>query len=276
MKHKPLKALIAAVAAFSILSGCAASGPPPSPTLSEARQERTPLLIASLEPTAVDPEDALLLDDDWAWNDDFDDEFYTVPDPLEKFNRVMFVFNDRLYFWVLKPVAKGYRTVVPRPARTGLRNFFHNLGAPVRIVNNILQGKGQAAEAEVARFLYNATVGVLGFGNPAREHPGLNPGAADLGQTLGRYGIGDGFYLVWPVLGPSTLRDSVGRFGDSWLHPTNYVEPIELVLGAYALNTVNTTSFHIGDYESLKSAALDPYQSLRDAYIQLRRAKIKQ
>jgi len=76
-------------------------------------------------------------------------------------------------------------------------------------------------------------------------------------------------------LGPSTLRDSVGRFGDSWLHPTNYVDPSELVLGAYALNTINTISFRIGDYEAFKAAALDPYLSLRDAYIQLRQAKIK-
>jgi phospholipid-binding lipoprotein MlaA len=278
MKRMPLLALLFAAATAALVAGCASPRPaavPPSVEMQGKPGPKPEMLVAGLEPVAMPSEEELFPEDDWDWEDDPLEDFYIVADPLEPFNRAMFVFNDKLYFWVLKPVAQGYRAVVPRPARTGVRNFFTNIGAPVRIVNNILQGKGQAAEAELARFLYNTTVGVLGFGNPARHNPGLNPDSADLGQTLGRYGIGDGFYIVWPVLGPSTLRDSVGRFGDGWLYPSNYIEPVEGAVAAYALDSINATSFRIGDYESLKAAALDPYQSLRDAYIQLRQAKIK-
>jgi phospholipid-binding lipoprotein MlaA len=215
------------------------------------------------------------INDDWDWEDEYNGEFYTVADPLEPFNRAMFVVNDRLYFWVLKPVAQGYRTVVPRPARSGVRNFFYNLGAPIRIVNNVLQGNVQAAEAEVARFLYNSTVGVLGFGNPARGNPGLNPENVDLGQTLGRYGFDDGFYLVWPVLGPSTLRDSIGMFGDYWLRPLSYLDHFEVNLALSGVQIINDTSFRIGDYEAVKEAAIDPYQAFRDGYIQIRQSKIR-
>lgn len=225
-------------------------------------------------PLADDP----LMDD--PLKDEFDaleDEgtMYTVADPLEPFNRAMFTFNDKLYFWLLKPVARGYRAVTPRPVRSGISNFFRNLLAPVRLVNNILQGKGQAAEAELAKFLYNSTVGVFGFGNPAKKHPALNPEPEDLGQTLGSYGIGDGFYIVWPVLGSSTLRDTVGDVADGFLNPVSYAEPFEAYLALQGLDTVNTLSFRIGDYETLKRAALDPYEALRNAYIQLRQSKIK-
>jgi phospholipid-binding lipoprotein MlaA len=144
------------------------------------------------------------------------------------------------------------------------------------MVNCILQGKGRAASAELTRFLINSTVGVLGFGNPAKRWSELSPKAEDLGQTLATYGIGDGFYIVWPILGPSTLRDSVGRVGDWFLNPVSYVHPTEAYLGIRATETVNETSFRIGDYESLKEAAIDPYVAFRNAYIQHRKKKVKE
>jgi phospholipid-binding lipoprotein MlaA len=122
--------------------------------------------------------------------------------------------------------------------------------------------------------MLNSTVGVLGFGNPAAQHPDLNPDSEDLGQTFGRYGIGNGFYIVWPVLGPSTLRDSVGKVGDWFLDPVNYVEPS---LDRYLIKAgdkINATSLRIGEYEALKEAAIDPYTAFRDFYIQYRQEKV--
>lgn len=266
--------LISVISALIIISGCAG---PSQETYAVDLSSPPVLLVASADPQGISPEEAALLDPDFSEDEDSEKEDFMVADPLEGFNRAMFFVNDKLYFWVFKPLALGYRAVVPQPARRGVRNFFYNLAAPVRIFNNILQGKGQAAEAEVARFLYNTTVGVLGFGNPAGKHQGLNPQAEDLGQTLGRYGIGDGFYLVIPGIGPTTLRDSLGMVGDYFLSPANYyIEPIETSLTVKGVTVVNDISLRIGDYEALKNAALDPYQAFRNGYIQLRQARIKE
>ena len=198
-----------------------------------------------------------------------------IADPLAPWNKVMFQFNDKLYFWILKPVAKGYRAVVPQVVRNSVKNFFVNLAFPARFVNSLLQAKDQNATDELGRFLFNSTVGVLGFWDAAGKfYPDLNPVSEDLGQTLGRYRMGNGFYIVWPVLGPSTLRDSVGLFGDRFLNPVTYVEPTEASLGINAYDKVNGLSFHIGDYEALKDAALDPYEAFRNAYIQYRSKKV--
>ncbi|HSL60870.1 MAG TPA: VacJ family lipoprotein [Desulfotignum sp.] len=198
-----------------------------------------------------------------------------VSDPLYPFNYAMYVFNDRLYFYVLKPVAKGYEAVMPIPARRGIRNFFHNLMFPVRFVNNLLQGKLEQASDEFGIFLVNSTAGILGFNQVAQKYLDMHTSQEDLGQTLGTYRIREGFYLVLPVLGPSTLRDALGRAGDSFITPVNYVEPWELEWGLRVLDVVNRTSFHIGDYEAMKKAALDPYAAIRDAYIQNRQMQIK-
>jgi phospholipid-binding lipoprotein MlaA len=210
------------------------------------------------------------------FDEEFEEDKVQIADPLVFWNRAMFHFNDKFYFWALKPVARGYRAVVPSPVRIGVKNFFTNLTTPIRLVNCMLQWKWQAANAEFARFMLNSTVGILGFGNPAKKYPKLNPSEEDLGQTLGAYGIGNGFYIVWPFLGPSTLRDSVGLVGDLFLHPVYYVEPTEVGIGIIGYKIVNDTSLKIGDYESLKKAAINPYEAFRDAYIQHRRSKVKE
>jgi phospholipid-binding lipoprotein MlaA len=199
-----------------------------------------------------------------------------VADPIEGWNRAMFHFNDKMYFWVLKPVASGYKRVTPEIVRRGVKNFFYNLTFPIRFVSSVLQAKGDKAAGEVGRFVLNTTTGVLGFGNPAKPHDQLNPSAEDLGQTFGHWGIGNGFYIVWPVLGPSTARDSVGKVGDYFLDPVTYVEPWYLSVGIRAVDVVNETSFMIGDYEALKDAAIDPYVSLRHAYIENRKKKVEE
>ncbi len=296
MNQKTWPALAAIIIVIIGLIGCAGSrakapaeapgAPPAGPTAPAAVQaENTTALSApDLSPLAPETqaqapltkEEEMLLEDDTDWSLQPDEEIYTVADPLEKYNRGIFYINDKLYFWVMKPVAQGYSFILRPPARSGIKNFFYNVAAPVRIVNNILQGKGRAAEAEWARFLYNTTVGVLGFGNPADKHPELNPAEEDMGQTLAGYGLGDGFYLVWPLLGPSTLRDTAGMVGDRFLNPVGFVERWQDSLALSATKEVNNLSFRIGDYESLKKAALDPYESFRNAYIQLRQSKIRQ
>jgi phospholipid-binding lipoprotein MlaA len=154
---------------------------------------------------------------------------------------------------------------------------------PVRFANCLLQGKFKAADGEFGRFLVNSTIGLAGLFDPAGQFPELNPPEEDFGQTLGHYTVGNGWYLVWPFLGPSTVRDSVGAVGDWVLNPFSFMTLINVDAGAlttttnmgvFAVRTVNDTSFRIGDYETLKDAALDPYEAFRDAYIQNRTSKI--
>jgi len=210
--------------------------------------------------------------DDW----DDEEEIDIIADPLEPINRAFFYFNDKLYFWVLKPVATGYTKVAPEPVRVGVRNFFRNLFMPVRAVNCLLQGKIDGFGNEIGRFLVNSTIGVLGFMDPAEKVCHLERKEEDFGQTLGFFGLGPGIYINWPILGPCSLRDSVGLAGDAFLNPINYlVEPTKYNLATKGYDQVNKTSLSIGNYESIKDAALDPYVSLRDAYHQYRIEKIK-
>ncbi len=199
-----------------------------------------------------------------------------VADPLYYFNYGMYAFNDVLYFGVLKPVATGYKFVTPGFVRQGVNNFFHNLLFPVRFVNNLLQGEIKDAGSEIGIFLINTTVGVLGFGQVAQNAFDIHTADEDFGQTLGSYSIGNGFYLVLPIFGPSTLRDSIGSIGDYFLTPVNYVRPWELSTGLKVYDTINYTSLHIGDYEALKEASLDPYTAIRSAYIQNRIKKVEE
>lgn len=215
-----------------------------------------------------------------------EDSLALVADPLSGFNRAMFTFNDDIYFGLLRPIAIGYRFVVPTPARVSIKNFFFNLLTPVRLINCLLQGKGRAAGGELGRFFINTTVGMLGFYDPAQIYPELNPPSEDFGQTLGHWTIGNGFYIVWPFFGMSTLRDTVGSVGDWAINPVSFMQLINLDAGAltsgttnvvaFSVRVVNDTSFRIGDYEALKNAALDPYEAFRNAYIQYRLSKIAQ
>jgi phospholipid-binding lipoprotein MlaA len=211
-------------------------------------------------------------------DDDLDelDEDIEIADPLEYWNRAMFHFNDKLYFWVFKPVATGYKAVVPTPIRGNFQNFFNNLGGPIRFVNCFLQGKMASGGKEICRFVINSTAGIGGLWDLASRHEELKQVAdEDLGQTLGYYRMGNGFYLVWPFLGSSTLRDSIGMAGDMFLDPITYVNPTEAALGLRTFDAVNQTSFRIGDYEAFKEAAIEPYEAFRDAYIQHRASKVK-
>ncbi len=210
-------------------------------------------------------------------SEDFNEPYESdsISDPLYYLNYLMYSVNDFLYFQAIKPIAKGYKAIIPVQVRKGLSNFFHNIIFPVRFTNNILQGEIKDAGTEIGIFVINSTVGVLGFAQVAQNEFDLHTADEDLGQTLGSYSIGNGFYLVLPLLGPSTFRDLIGRVGDSFLNPVNYVEPWGYSAGIKAVETINTISFHLGDYEALKKASLDPYVAIRNAYIQNRKEKIK-
>jgi phospholipid-binding lipoprotein MlaA len=212
--------------------------------------------------------------------DEFDDtvngESAEVFDPLSGYNRFMTQVNDRLYFWFFKPVAEGYRFVVIEPVRVCIGNFFDNLGFPIRFVNNLLQMKAQPAGIEAARFGMNTTVGVLGFFDPAASWLELYPRREDFGQTLGHYGADGGFHIVLPFLGPSNLRDVMGRIPDYFLDPLNYIDHWETRLALDSLYIINETSLRIGQYEAMKKDAIDMYIFLRNAYEMKRTREIEE
>ena len=158
-----------------------------------------------------------------------------------------------------------------------MKNFFSNLGFPIRFVSCLLQADFGGAATEVGRFTINTIWGIGGLLDPSSgKELDLQKQDTDLGQTLGFYGVGQGFYIVWPVLGPSSPRDSVDVVGDYFLYPVSYINPWYAWLGVRGYEEVNGTSLRIGDYESLKEAAIDPYMALRDAYVQYRLKKVEQ
>ena len=187
-----------------------------------------------------------------------------LADPIEPVNRAFFTFNDAFYLWVLEPVAGGYAYVLPTGGRMRIENFFNNLGYPGRAVNCLLQGDPKGTWIETARFCTNTTVGILGFGDPATHYLELEPQKEDFGQTFAVYGLGPGFFINWPIFGPSTVRGTCGAVLDWPLYAPNYVPGLTLY------ERINYTSLHLGEYQEMKSAALDPYIGLKNAYWQHR------
>ncbi len=257
---------------------------------SASAQEKSPESVQILSETETD-EDF----EDEEFDDGFEDEFENseeeIFDPLSGYNSVMTEFNDGFYVYVLDPVARGYRWIMPDPARRGVKNFFHNLLFPIRFVNNALQLKPINAGEEMFRFIINSTVGIFGIWDPAKEWFGLEAHEEDFGQTLGYYGVGGGFHIVLPFLGPSNLRDMFSLYPDMQMDPVYYVDnrPYNFPMkeGEYLglsrqtiqqtnllmLKTVNKESLRIGQYENLKKDAIELYPFLRDVYEQ-NRAKL--
>ncbi len=219
--------------------------------------------------------------------DDFEEEIKVEKriDPLSGFNRVMTSFNDVTYEYVLSPVARTYGDIVHEDIRKGIKNVFHNLLFPVRFVNNVLQLKFQNALEETERFVLNSTIGILGFVDVGQDNFKIYPHNEDFGQTLGYWGVGSGFHIVWPFFGPSNLRDSIGSFGvDSYLNPTSYYEDrahnlvnnYEDSMGLKVFEQVNNISFTYKNYEIMKKDAIDLYPFLRDSYEQYRKKQIEE
>lgn len=213
--------------------------------------------------------------------DEYEDEYeddtkkVTVADPLQPFNHDMYVLNDFLILYVLEPVAKAEKAVIPWEFRTILRNMLQNIRFPVRFVNCLLQGKWEKSGDEFASFFLNTTAGFLGMADVAATYPGIKKSSEDMGQTFAVWGWNDSSYLMLPFLGPSTLRDALGRVGDLPLDPLFWLIPtIPEAIGERAGEAVNDTSFRIGDYDAIKKASLDPYVAIRNGYIQNRQKLI--
>jgi phospholipid-binding lipoprotein MlaA len=198
-----------------------------------------------------------------------------IADPLSPWNKLMYHFNDKFYFWFLKPVTQGYKFVIPVDFRIAFSNFYENITTPIRFVNSLLQLKVKAAGNELLRLVINSTAGGFGLNDVATKLD-IKKNDEDLDQTLGKYGIGQGIYIVWPILGPSSLRGSIGSAGDFFLNPISYVTPLQDSLAIRSHDAVNDRSFKLGDYESLKESAVDPYVALRDAYVQHRKKKVEE
>lgn len=193
------------------------------------------------------------------------DKSITLSDPIRGWNRIMFDFNDRVYFVALKPAARGYKRVTSSDIRDAVRNFFRNVAEVRNFVNALLQGESRDAVTTVERFVVNTTVGFAGLRDVAKDRYARTDYKFD--QTLSRWGIRPGPYVVWPFLGPSTARGTVGWAGDEAIDPANYVGDDAWVGGAASLlDTVNETTYRLGTYEDVKRASVDPYIAIKDIY----------
>ncbi len=240
-----------------VLTNCASSqktAPSTSPTTASA--------------PAVKTEDAV---------DELDDYSSTeVSDPLEKLNRATFQLNDGLYNFVFRPVSKGYVFVTPKPVRQGLDNFFDNVKFPVRFVNCGLQGKFNRAGLEFQKFGINTIGGLAGFIRLSDKIPSLVAvPSEDTGQTLAKWGLGHGPYLVLPVLGPSSFRETLGYGGDYALNPIHWGFLLKGDTNTWAwipstVNTIRSLPGQLMNYDESRKNSVDPYLSVRSIYIQNR------
>ena len=217
--------------------------------------------------------------------DEMDDyAIVQISDPFEPVNRAIFRFNDGLYDYVLRPVSKGYTTVVPAPGRKGIGNFFDNIRFPIRFVNSVLQGKFKRAGLETGKFAVNTVAGLGGFIRISDDVPALaRIPQEDTGQTFGVWRIGQGPYVVLPILGPGTARDTVGFVGDYFLSPLNWnlkdnIEwyTWEIDTGVTVVNVVSRLPDRLATYDAARKDAIDPYLAVRSSYVQYREAAVKQ
>lgn len=209
--------------------------------------------------------------------DDFDDPIVTIADPIEPWNRFWFGFNDMFFTYLAKPAYQGYEAVTPREFRSGLKNFLANTLFPIRFINSLLQGKLQAAGVEFGRFIVNTTVGLGGFVDVAhgvKTVVPVDPAGEDFGKTLGVWGFGQGFYLVLPLIGPSSLRDTIGLTVDSIINPTYYIKPHSIPIVANLGLRFNTVGDILTVYDDLKLYSVDPYLAAKSAFSTYRSMRV--
>lgn len=200
-----------------------------------------------------------------------------VSDPFEGLNRGLYSVHNVIDRFALKPLALGYRYVIPNPVRKGVRNVLHNVASPVILANDVLQGSPKKAGRTVARFGVNTTVGVLGIFDVA-SHWGIDKHDEDFGQTLGKWGVGEGPYIFIPILGPSNARDAVGRVADIFFDPLTYVSfdgDTEVKITRAVLTGLDTREQLIEPIEDLEAQTADPYATMKRIYTANRRNDIK-
>ena len=188
-------------------------------------------------------------------------------DPLIRVNRVVFAFNDVSFRYALIPLSKTYLKV-PEPVRQGISNFFHNIKAPIYLVNNALQLKPGAAGTNLSRFGINTTLGLLGLFDPAKHWFGIEKAEADFADTLAHYGAGYGIYLVLPLLGPSDLRNGTSSLTEHFLHPLNYLTDNPDTLIIQSFDHFQTFAPEAEAYQTLTEESNDPYIYIRNMYLQ--------
>ena len=244
-------------------------------------RERAFLLVAILAGAALAPvragaADAKPSTGPQTGDASFDEEFVgpQVPDPFEPANRPMFGANMLLDHVIIDPIARAYGFVVPAPVKASVRGFFSNLNRPVVFANEILQLSPRRAAQTLGRFVLNSTLGIGGLFDPAAELH-WDEHEADFGQTLGKFGLGPGFYVVLPFLGPSTARDTVGTFVDMFLRIDTWLLPFssQLILGGGYGITVREDKRD--ELEELRRSSLDFYAAVRSAYIQSREKLVR-
>ena len=205
------------------------------------------------------------------------DDSEELYDPWEPFNEKIFAFNVKLDRYVLKPVARVWKTVIPEPFQVMISNSFDNLRFAPRFVNNVLQGKAGGATRELSRFLINSTAGIGGLFDPAKDYWGIRPSAEDFGQTLGVWGAGPGPYLVLPVLAPTTVRDGIGMGVDLLLDPFGYYVGFFPARFAMKLgDTVNDRALNYDLFQGVEETTIDLYSSVRHFYLKRREQQIKE
>ena len=202
---------------------------------------------------------------------------------FENVSRSIFKFNQGFDKAILKPIATGYNKL-PEPIKNGTGNFTSNIATLLTVPNHILQGQWRSAGESTASFLINSTIGILGFTNPAKKM-GLKNQQEDVGQTLGAYGFGGGCYFVMPILGPTTVRDSIGMFADTFVDPFSHITLREKELFStsgnkidyYSLKGATAVDFrgdNMKNFDSLEKNSIDTYAALKSLYIQNRKSKI--
>lgn len=202
-------------------------------------------------------------------------------DPLAPFNEKMFWFNLKLDDYFVRPVATGYAKILPIGARRGVDRFFNNVAIIPRVANNLLQLRLVGAGRELSRFVINTTIGGVGFFDVADSWLGIKPSPADFGQTLWKYGVPSGPYLVLPFFGPSTIRDAVGLAADGAMHPLNYMDVLSTVewfairSGAQVTYAINYRSMNLELFEDVDRYAVDLYGAVQDAYLQRRERELQ-
>ncbi|NLK66296.1 MAG: VacJ family lipoprotein [Campylobacteraceae bacterium] len=197
-----------------------------------------------------------------------------VSDPLSGYNRVMTSINMAFYDYIMYPISYSYDYIMPDPIQGAISNFFDNLLYPMRLVNNLFQGKFEASWVETKRFFINTTIGFAGFSDAATLHFDIPKHSEDFGQTLAVWGVPSGAYIVWPIIGPSNLRDTVGLVADYFSDPLSYIEDDWTAFGVKAGRTINEDSLNPGAFSKEAKTNPDPYIFIRDSYIKKRNYEI--
>ena len=243
--------IVVCLAAGLVLAGCVAKTARPEGLVTASQAENPNLdLTITVPPRASD----------------LDNEQY---DPWESFNEKMFTFNYNVDKYALKPVARGYRAVVPEQVQIMLGNAINNVTWVPRFINSLLQGKWEGALREVSRFVLNSTLGIGGLFDPGKVAE-LQPSQEDFGQTLGLWGVSSGPYLVLPLLGPTTVRDGIGKGVDSAMNPLTYFVPFVGQVGMKVGDTVNDRALNYDLFAGVEESAVDLYSSVRHFYLKRR------